>query len=315
LIAAARWLRDAPRDAPWRGKIMAALARVLQTEGLPSALRGQALSAFIASDDPAVTTLFRQMLGTLSFEVVKLAALGCGAMRDIKSVDVLEGILESPSISARRAACLALVAIGTNDALEIVAHTLLNADEDLRRAAAEALAIDTGEGHAMLKDGATLSDILVRRAVVYGLARVDEPWAIELLQQVQLEDQQWMVRNSANEVLDARDQADNPRVPRPLKAPSETPWLIEFAGTQGVGISPGSPATDILLSALKNGKEEERLAALSHLKKELTDGAIAGIYHAAYGDNPELREAAYASLWEIGTSGYKLPDPAQFGFS
>ena len=315
LIVAARWLRDAPRDAPWRGKIMAALARVLQTEGLPSALRGQALAAFIASDDPAVTTLFRQMMGTLSFEVVKLAALGCGAMRDIKSTDLLQGILESPSISARRAACLALVSIGTNDALEIVAHTLLNADEDLRRAAAEALANDTGEGHAMLKDGTTLSDILVRRAVVYGLARVDESWAIELLQQVQLEDQQWMVRNSANEVLDARDQADNPRVPRPLKAPSETPWLIEFAGTQGVGISPGSPATDILLSALKNGKEEERLAALSHLKKELTDGAIAGIYHAVYGDNPELREAAYASLWEIGTSGYKLPDPAQFGFS
>ena len=154
LISAARWLRDAPRDAPWRGKIMAALAHVLQTEGLPSALRGQALAAFVASDDSAVTALFRQMMGTLSFEVVKLAALGCGAMRDIKSIDLLEGILEFPSISARRAACLALVAIGTNDALEIVAHTLLNADEDLRRAAAEALANDPGEGHAMLRDGA-----------------------------------------------------------------------------------------------------------------------------------------------------------------
>ena len=315
LISAARWLRDAPRDAPWRGKIMAALAHVLQTEGLPSALRGQALAAFVASDDSAVTALFRQMMGTLSFEVVKLAALGCGAMRDIKSIDLLEGILESPSISARRAACLALVAIGTNDALEIVAHTLLNADEDLRRAAAEALANDPGEGHAMLRDGATLSDILVRRATVYGLARVDEPWSIELLQKVQLEDQQWMVRNSANEVLDARNQADNPRVPRPLKAPSELPWLIAFAGTEGVGIVPGTPATDILISALKSGKEEERLAALSYLKRNLTDGAIMGIYHAAYGDNPELREAAYAALWEIGTSGYKLPDPAQFGLS
>ena len=160
LIAAARWLRDAPREAPWRGKIMAALANLLQTEGLPLALRGQALAAFVASDDPAVTTLFRQMMGTLSFEVVKLAALGSGAMRDIRSIDLLEGILQSPSLSARRAACLALVAIGTNDALEVVAHNLLNADEDLRRAAAEALANDTGEGYAMLKDGATLTDIL-----------------------------------------------------------------------------------------------------------------------------------------------------------
>jgi len=315
LISAARWLRDAPRDAPWRGKIMAALAQLLQTEGLPSALRGQAIAAFVASDDPAVTTLFRQMMGTLSFEVVKLAALGSGAMHDIKSIGLLEGILESPSLSARRAACLALVAIGTNDALEVVAHTLLNADEDLRRAAAEALAIDPNEGQAMLKDGATLSDILVRRAVVYGLARVGEPWATELLQKMQVEDEQWVVRNSANEVLDPHNQTDNPRVPRPLKAPSETPWLIEFAGTQGVGIAPGSRAADILISVLKNGKEEERLAALSYLKDIPTDGAIKEIYHAMYGDDIEVREAAYMTLWEIGTSGYKLPDPTRFGFS
>ncbi len=315
LISAAHWLRDAPRDAPWRGKIMAALGSLLQTEGLPSGLRGQALAAFVASDDPAVTTLFRQTMGTLSFEVVKLAALGCGAMRDIKSIKLLESILKSPSVSARRAACLALVAIGTNDALEVVAHILLNADDDLRRAAAEALANDTGEGYAMLKDGATLSDILVRRAVVYGLARVDEPWATEMLQKIQVEDQQWMVRNSANEVLDARNQTESPRVPRPLKAPAQTPWLIEFAGTQGVGIPSNSPATDILISVLKNGKEEERLAALSYLRKDLTDGAIMGIYHAMFGNNLEIREAAYMTLWEIGASGYKLPDPAQFGFS
>jgi len=315
LISAARWLRDAPRDAPWRGKIMAALARLMQTEGLPSALRGQALAAFVASDDPAVTTLFRQMMGTLSFEVVKLAALGCGAMRDIKSIELLESVLHTPSASARRAACLALVAIGTNEALEIVARTLLNADEELRRAAAEALANDPGEGHAMLKDGATLSDILVRRSVVYGLARLDETWAVELLQKMQVEDEQWVVRNSAGEVLEARNRAENLRVPRPLKAPSETPWLIEFAGTQGMGIAPGTPATDILVTALKSGKEEERFAALQYLKKNLTDGAIMGIYHALYSDNPELCEAAYATLWEIGASGYKLPDPTQFGLS
>ena len=315
LISAARWLRDAPRDAPWRGKIMGALAHLLQTEGLPSALRGQAVAAFVASDDPAVTTLFRQMMGTLSFEVVKLAALGSGAMRDVKSIKLLEGILESPSLSARRAACLALVAIGTNDALEVVAHTLLNADEDLRRAAAEAIANDPGEGHAMLKDGATLSDLLVRRAVVYGLARVGEPWATELLQKLQVGDPEWVVRNSANEVLDAANQATNPRIPRPLRPPSEAPWLIEFASTQGVGIPPGSAATDILVSALRAGKGEERLAALSYLRKGVTDGMIKEIYQAMYGDDPELREAAYFVLWEIGTSGYKLPDPTRFGFT
>ena len=177
MLTAARWLRDAPLSAPWRGKVLAALADLLQTEGLPLALRAQALAAFITSNDPGVPALFRQFTNTLSFELMKLVALGSGAVADTKAVKKLEGILEAPSISARRAACLALIAIGTTEALEVVAHTLLNGEEDLRRAAAEALANDLKEGHAMLKDGVTMSDILLRRAVVYGLARVDEPWA------------------------------------------------------------------------------------------------------------------------------------------
>ena len=170
---------------------------------------------------------------------MRLVALGSGAAGDTKAVKTLEGVLLAPSISAQRAACLALIAIGTTEALEMVAQTLLNGDEDMRRAAAEALANDVKEGHAMLKDGVTMQDILLRRAVVYGLARVNEPWATELLQKVRVDDDQWVVRNSASEVLDAMNSANDPRIPRPLKPPSETPWLIAFAGTQGVGISPG----------------------------------------------------------------------------
>lgn len=315
LLTAARWLRDAPGETPWRTKIMARLAELLQTEGLPLTLRGQALAAFVLSNDPGVPVLFRQLANTLSFELMRLLALGSGAVHDVKAIRNLEGILEAPSISARRAACLALVAIGTTEALEIVAHALLNADEDLRRAAAETMANDPNEGYAMLKDGVDLKDILSRRAVVYGLARVDEPWATELIQKMQVEDDQWVIRNSASEVLEARNIANDPRIPRPLKPPSESPWLIEFAGTQGVGIAPGAPATEVLVAALKSPKDEERLAALPYLKLRPSEGVIRALYGAMYGDDPELREAAYLTLWEVGASGYKLPHPTQFGFS
>ena len=181
LFAAARWLRDAPRNAPWRGKLFGTLAAILQTEGIPLNLRGQAMAAFVVSNDPSVMTLFRQFSTTLKFELVQLSVLGAGAMRDPKSVQILERAMEAPSQSVRHAACMALVAIGTNEALETVAHTLLNGDENIRRAAAEALANDPGEGHAMLRDGITINDILLRRAVAYGLGRVNEPWAVEAL--------------------------------------------------------------------------------------------------------------------------------------
>ncbi len=315
LLTAARWLRDSPLTTRWRGQLMSALALQLQTEGLPVTLRAQAMCALVVSGDPGAAALFRQFLTTLSFELMALAALGSGALRDVKAVKGLSDILQTPNSSARRAACLALVAIGTPEALEAVARALVSGDEELRRAAAEALANDPVEGHATLKDGVGMKDILLRRAVVYGLARVREPWADELLEKVRVEDDQWVVRNSASEVLEARSLATDPRIPRPLKPPSEAAWLIAFAGTQGMGISPGAPATDLLLAALKSPKAEERLAALEYLKQKPTDGIIKGIYGLMFGDDPEAREAAYLALWDIGASGYKLPNPAQYGYS
>ncbi len=313
LFAAARWLRDAPRNAPWRGKLFGTLATVLQTEGLPLNLRGQAMAAFVVSNDPSAMTLFRQLATTLSFELVQLSVLGSGAMHDPKSVEILERALAAPSMSVRHAAAMALVAIGTNEALESVAHTLLNGDEDIRRAAAEALANDPGEGHAMLRDGITLTDILLRRAVAYGLGRVSEPWAVETLKKIQIEDDQWVVRNAATEVLDSKTSVGS-LAPHKLKAPSESPWLIEFAAKQGVGISPGVPATDVLMLALKSEDPETRLAALPYLKFTPNEGVIAHLYDAMYKDDSELREATFNILWELGASGIKLPHPSQYGY-
>lgn len=309
----ARWLRDAPKEAPWRRKVFAALLTLLQAEGQPVALRGQAMAAFVTSNDPGAATLFRQLLSTRSFELLPLAALGAGALRDAKAVDALEEILQAPSGAVRRATCLALVAIGTEKALEAVARALLHGDEELRRAAAEALSNDAKEGHAMLKEGATLADdIMVRRAVVHGISRIHQPWSVELLQKLQVEDDQWAVRNLATQYLEQLSQID-PRVPRKLKAPSDSPWLIEFAGKQGMGVPRGAPATDVLLTAFKLGETEERLAALPYLKRVGGDGIIGALYNGMYGDDPEVREASFYAIEEMAANGTKIPHPNQFG--
>src|SRR5215207_1322121 len=311
-FAVARWLRDAPREAKWRAKAFASLLTILQAEGQPLTLRGQAMAAFVMSGDPGAATLFRQLLSSRSFELIPLAALGSGAMRDTKAVDALEEVLQAPSGAVRRATCLALVAIGTERSLEGVANALLQGDEELRRAAAEALSNDPNEGHAMLKEGSALPDIMLRRAVVHGLARVDQPWATETLQRMQVKDDQWAVRNLATQYLEQMGKTD-PRVPRKLTAPSESPWLIQFAGKQGMGIPRGGPATDVLLNAFKSGETEERLAALPYLKPIANEGIIGALYNAMYGEDPEVREAAFYAIEEIGSNGINLPHPNQFG--
>lgn len=312
LFEAARWLRDAPRHAPWRGKLFGTLAAVLQTEGIPLGLRGQAMAAFVCSNDPSAAALFRRLATSTSFELVHLAVLGAGAVRDTKSLKVIEGALQAPSLSVKRAACMALAAINTNESLEIAAHALLSGEEDIRRAAGEALANDPKEGHAMLKDGLTINDILLRRAVVYGLGRVKEDWAMDLLKKVQIDDEQWVVRNAATEVIDMRTRSES-YSPVKLKPPAETPWLVEFAAKKGVGVSPGVPATEILLVALQDEEPEIRLAALQFLKYTPQENVLKQMYKAMHKDDPELREYTYNALWELGMAGVKLPDPGELG--
>jgi len=308
----ARWLRDAPKDAKWRTKVFASLLSILQAEGQPVTLRAQAMAAFISSGDPGAATLFRQLLSSRSFEIIPLAALGSGALRDRKAVPLLEGVLQATMGAIRRAACLALVAIGMDNSFDVVARALLQGDDELRRAAAQALANNPREGYEALREGATLADIMVRRAVVHGLARVEEPWAMELLQTIQIEDDQWAVRNLANQYVDEISNRDL-RVPKKLSPPSETPWLIEFAGKQGTGIPRGGPATDILITAFKYGETDERLAAIPYLKRNANEGIVGALYKGMYGEDPEVREASFLALQEIAANGMQLPHPNQFG--
>jgi len=105
----------------------------------------------------------------------------------------------------------------------------------------------------------------------------------------------------------------DPRVPRKLKTPSESTWLIQFAGKQGMGVPRGGPATDILLNAYKLGDTEERLAALPYLKRVANEGIIGALYNGMYGEDPEVREASFLAVQEIGSNGFSMPHPNQFG--
>lgn len=314
LLMMGTWLRHAPRkSSAWRGKVLTALAKTLQDDTVPLVLRGQIVSSLARSGDPSVATLFRQLLKTSSAYNIQLAALGSGIMQDKKATEPLINTLTTvQNPYTLTAVCLALSAIGTDPALEALAGALLQGDESLRRGAAESLAIHPQEGWSMLRDGLEMDDILVRRSAVYGLARIKEPWAVELLSKIQVEDKEWAVRDIAKSILEKADQP-NPRIPRKLLPPSETPWLIAFASKENMGISPGAPATDVLLLALKNGEPEENQAALRYLKRSPSEGVISNLYHVMRGGSIEMREAVFLALMEIAASGIKLPDPTAYG--
>lgn len=311
-LTAARLLREAPPKAPWRSTVIGALIPILQNEDHPSALRGQVIAALALSGEPNIGALFRQLMLSPSNELRRLAALGAGVVHDVKSVEALVQVLNTSAGSARQAACLALVEIGTPEALEAIAAALLGGDEELRIAAAEALANNPVEGYETLKDGVTSQDILVRRAIVYGLARVREPWAQDLLSKIPTQDEQWVVRNAAVELLEAL-QRTSARVPQRELPPEQMPWLIEFASKYGMGVIPGEAATDLFLLALKDDNPDYRLAALHYLRRTPTENVFAAMYPHLYGTDLEMREAVFYALREMAMSGVRLPAPQQFG--
>jgi len=312
VLTSGRFLRDAPKQAAWRPNVLSALVKLIKSEK-PIALRMQAFAAIVLSEDAAGAILFRQLMQLSDNGIRQMAVLASGAVRDIKAADQIIALVGDYSAQVRRAACLALVAIGTSQCLEAVARALLRGEEDLRRAAAEALANNHIEGYATLQEGSSSKDILLRRAVVYGLARLDEKWAQDILERIQVGDEQWVVRNAAVEILESRTRL-SPRVPRKISAPYEAPWLIEFAGKYGVGIAPGAPTTDLLLRALKSDKEEERLAALNYLRVMPSESVMSGLFQTYYSTEESLmKEAIYFVLWDYALAGYKIPSPMQYG--
>ncbi len=312
ILSAGRFLRDAPKQATWRANVLSALVQLMKSDR-PVTLRMQAFAAMVLSEDPAASMLFRQLMQLSDKDLRQMAILASGAIRDMKSAEMIISLIGDYNPAIKHAACLALVAIGSPPCLEAVAKALLRGDEDLRRAAAESLANNRVEGHAALQEGTSSKDILLRRAVVYGLARLDEKWVSGILEKMQVEDEQWVVRNAAAETLESRARL-NPRVPRKLQPPHEAPWLIEFAGRYGVGIAPGAPTTDLLLRAIKSDNEEERLAALNYLRLMPSENVLSTLYQTFFStEDASLKENIYSVLWEYALGGVKIPSPMQFG--
>lgn len=312
LFQAARWLKDAPASIPWKNELIKRLIEIMQSENLPMGSRQRAAAALTQSGDPNIPALFRQNLASDSQNLRQIAILGCGAMAEAKAVNDLVSLQDDPSRLVRYATCMALAFLEDNTGLEPLIESLYKGDEDLRRAAAEALARHSATGHGALKDGAASEDILVRRAVVFGLAQINETWAADVLEKLRLEDGQWIVRSAASQALETGQQG-NPRIPRQLPLPSEAGWLVTFASQQGIGLQGGSFATEMLLKALKTGTEDERLASLEYLVQKPEEEVIRSVIHSIYVDSGNISEAALVTLWRLAIGGATIPAPNLYG--
>ncbi|HSQ26202.1 MAG TPA: HEAT repeat domain-containing protein [Anaerolineales bacterium] len=307
LLQASRWLPYAPQDAHWAHAILRRLANELHNPDWTIQIKARLLAALIGSGNNGVTVLLRQLLRTPEADTRRLAILGSGMVRDPKAVEDLSKLLrDDEDAQIASAGILSLVAIGNKPALEAVAKVLLEGNEHLRRTAAEAFANHVEEGHPTLQDASEMEDPGIRKAAVYGLACIKKPWADQILENLRTEDTQWMVQDVANQVLELRGFA-NPHIPTRLPPLNQTPWLIDFAASHGLGVAPGRPAVDLLFKALEEGDPKQKLFALHTLRVQDFDPRMSTIAKNFQSQDLEIRQAAVETYWHWLACGFDIP--------
>lgn len=300
-----QWLHYIPEGVSWRNNVLRFLADRMQQRDQPAGLRARLLTGLLISDDSGVNVLLRQLSHTSIDDLRRMTALGLGYLRDTNACNLLGEMFKDQNLLTVKAACMALVRIGSKQAFEILGRALLNENETVRRSVAEAFALDQREGQEILREASQMEDLLVRRSAVFGLAQVDSSWAGEILEKLALEDQEWVVRTAAEQSIEQKNRI-NRLIPQPLPPLHETPWLIAFAGERGMGIAPGKPAENLLLSALDEGKPNQQLAALRYLRQNPIVDALPILHSILKTGNYEIQNAAFDTIWFYSISGIEI---------
>jgi HEAT repeat protein len=301
LVELLEYSRYTSWSMPWKNEVIRYAVRVVHDTSTPRPIIGSLLAACL-DDSPGMVSLLRQLVSSSSDHVRKNALLSLGCIPDPKSTSDFIKCLNDSNPEVKIAACLALANHAAPQSLQFAIKILSEGDETARQAVAECLAWRGKDGAAALAQASQSPNLLTRRAAVFGLAEVHQEWAQDLLKKIAVGDNQWLVRNAASHLI---ENEGSPRLSALQKkiSPSETPWLIEAAAKQNVGISPGQPATDILINILESGSREQKLAAIGLLSS--TPSELRGISEinkqTACGDS-EIEEYALLTLWNLEKS-------------
>jgi HEAT repeat protein len=308
LFTIASWLADAQPSASWRADVFRKLAQYFVNTGMPANLRSRAVCALVAARDETVLKLFKQSLTNKDPSARQYAAVALGAMGDNSAVpDLIKLLHTDEDLFVRFAAALALAVIGDQASIEGLGHALLEGTEQMRKAVCEALALHPTDGHVILRDAIKDEDVAVRRGAVAGLARVgSQPWVMEILDKLFINDSQWIVKSSAEAaVKDLREPPD--KSPKPLPAFDKTGWLVAYVAGKGRGVPTGAAARLTMLDALKDGEEPVRIAAADHLGRVAATDAVPLLAAAVRDGSQHLRDMAYKALVNIGlATGQKV---------
>jgi hypothetical protein len=196
------------------------------------------------------------------------------------------------------------VAIGSKESLEVVTHVITAGDEKLARLAAEAFAAKPELSSDFLRNSLNSNNVITRYAAVCALGKINEKWANPLLSRLSTEDPQWMVRNTALNLVEYR-QKGSPFIPKALPPIESADWATALASKLNITVMPGELSKDFLMKAIAQGTAEEKQTVLDYLRIiPVPDDRVTESVKMIVGDEPRpLQDSAAYTLWFYSMAG------------
>jgi len=294
-----------PVSSPWRDGLMKRLAQLFMNPRMPQLFRERALVALAESGEATVGLLFKTAIASPDPQLRAGSLLGLGALARAQDLPLIKTALDDANPEVRLATIHALRVLaraGNERAMELLLIAMLRAEGQVQKAAAEAMAELGAEGEAVLRDGINDPDLMVRRAAAYGLAATGEPWASEMLERIEWEDDEWLVRSAAAEaraIMRVERDEDAPPYELTLPRADAEPLLSAWAAEQGTATFTEAAALAALMRALTDGDVSTRQEAAQLLRRLADPKTIGALRQRLRDPEPSVRQAALVALDEI----------------
>lgn len=311
LIEMARWLAYVQDYPNWRNKLLEHLGNAFVHPNQFVTNRERIAAALVATRDPeGAMMIFEVGLGQPDFDVQRLSCLGIGALgtHAQRMLDPIADLMYSQDQDVQLAAAHALATMDAPVAKQVLLKSLEEGAERQQQAVAEEFAMMPDYGYMKLYDTVEHEDMFVRRAVLFGLRRVETEWAYELIHNRFLYEEEFFVRLVAQEGFLNLEAGLQGPTPPPTAAALE--WVRAWAAERQIKLPDGQGANRALMRTLGDQNEVYRLLGAVALGQIGVLEATKPLYERLADPSEGVREGAHKALVEIQLKvGETLPNP------
>jgi HEAT repeat protein len=170
------------------------------------------------------------------------------------AVDTLTQAMGDENPNVRQAVVHALAWLNAKPSARILKEALLRDEDSVQQAAAEGLALMGKEEAEALRDIARDSNPAIRRAAIFGLVLLDEPWVLPLVQKLAV-DGQWAVQTVASAAVTLLTGTELSEAWEATTL-SDQEWLHNWAAQSRRVVPAGPAALSMAEEALEPGQQE-----------------------------------------------------------